>query len=59
MPVPVAQLQIKPGSGATVMRSLSAKTAVTVLKSEGGWSLIASEGRPLGYIATRDLAPIQ
>jgi hypothetical protein len=29
-------------SGATVVRSLSPKTAVTMLKSEGGWSLIAS-----------------
>jgi uncharacterized caspase-like protein len=54
-----AQLQIKPASGATVVRSLSAKTAVTVLRSEGGWSLIASEGKPLGYVATRDLTPIQ
>jgi WD40 repeat protein/uncharacterized caspase-like protein len=54
-----AQLQIRPGSGATVVRSLSAKTAVTVLKSDGGWSLIASEGRPLGYVATRDLTPMQ
>jgi WD40 repeat protein/uncharacterized caspase-like protein len=54
-----ASLQIKPSSGATVVRSLSPKTAVTVLKSEGGWSLIASEGKPLGYVATRDLAPMQ
>ncbi|MCX7308752.1 MAG: caspase family protein [Afipia sp.] len=54
-----AQLQIKPTSGATIVRSLSPKTAVTVLKSENGWSLIASGGRPVGYVATRDLAPIQ
>ena len=54
-----AQLQIRPSNGATVVRSLSAKTAVTVLKSEGGWSLIASEGKPLGYVATRDLVPMQ
>ena len=46
-------------SGATVVRSLSLKIAVTALKSKGGWSLIASEGKPLGYVATRDLAPIQ
>jgi hypothetical protein len=32
---------------------------VTVLKSESGWSLIASQGEPLGNIAARDLAPIQ
>ncbi len=54
-----AQLQIKPSSGATVVRSLAPKTAVTVLRSEGGWSLIAAEGRPLGYVATRDLVPLQ
>ncbi len=54
-----AQLQIKPGPGATVVRSLSSKIAVTVLESKDGWSLIASEGRPLGYVATRDLVPVQ
>jgi uncharacterized caspase-like protein len=54
-----AQLQIRPSNGATVVRSLSAKSAVTVIKSEGGWSLVASEGKPLGYVATRDLALIR
>lgn len=53
-----AQLQVQPGLGATVVRSLSAKTGVTVLESKNGWSLIASEGKPLGYVATRDLAPV-
>jgi WD40 repeat protein/uncharacterized caspase-like protein len=54
-----AQIQIQPSPGATVVRSLSAKTAVTVLESKDGWSLIASDGKPLGYVATRDLAPVQ
>jgi uncharacterized caspase-like protein len=54
-----AQLQIQPGVGATVVRSLSAQTSVTVLENKNGWSLIASEGKPLGYVATRDLVPIQ
>jgi hypothetical protein len=54
-----AQLQVRPGVGATVVRSLSAKTAVTVLDSRDGWSLIASDGKPIGYVATRDLAPAQ
>jgi WD40 repeat protein/uncharacterized caspase-like protein len=54
-----AQLQIKPSAGATAVRSLSAKTPVTVLESSNGWSLVASEGKPLGYVATRDLAPVQ
>jgi WD40 repeat protein/uncharacterized caspase-like protein len=54
-----AQLQVEPGPGATVVRALSAKTAVTVLESRNGWSLIASDGKPLGYVATRDLKPLQ
>jgi len=32
-------------------------TEVTVLESKDGWLLVASEVRPLGYVATRDLAP--
>jgi hypothetical protein len=40
-----------------VVRSLSAKTAVTVLESSNGWSLIAADGKPIGYVPTRDLAP--
>ena len=54
-----AALQIKPANGAMVVRSLSPKTAVKVLKSEGGWALVAQDGKPLGYVATRDLVPIQ
>lgn len=54
-----AQLQVQPGAGATVVRSLSAKTIVTIVESRGGWSLIASEGKPIGYVATRELAPLQ
>jgi WD40 repeat protein/uncharacterized caspase-like protein len=54
-----AQLQVQPGPGATVVRSLFAKTDVTVLESKNGWSLVASEGKPIGYVATRDLAPVQ
>jgi WD40 repeat protein/uncharacterized caspase-like protein len=53
-----AQLQIQPGAGGTVVRSLSAKTAVTVLENSNGWSLIAADGKPIGYVATRDLAPM-
>jgi WD40 repeat protein/uncharacterized caspase-like protein len=54
-----AELQIQPGPGRGVVRSLSAKTAVTVLESKDGWSLIAAEGKPIGYVATRDLATVQ
>jgi len=54
-----AKLQVRPGLGATVVRSLSAKTPVMVLESKDGWSLLASEGKPIGYVATRDLVPVQ
>jgi uncharacterized caspase-like protein len=54
-----AQLRIKPVNGTTVVRGLLPKTAVTVVKTEGGWTLVARGGRPLGYVATRDLVPIQ
>lgn len=54
-----AALQISPLSGATVVRSLSAKTTVSVLKTEGDWTLIASGGKPIGYVPTRDLARVQ
>jgi len=52
-----AQLQVQPGFGATVVRSLSARTPVTVLESSNGWALLASNGRPIGYVATQDLQP--
>jgi WD40 repeat protein/uncharacterized caspase-like protein len=54
----VSSLQVKPGEGATVVRSLSANMPVSVVASEKGWSLVASEGRLLGYVAARDLAPV-
>ena len=45
--------------GARRVRKLDAKTPVTLVKSDSGWTLIAREGRPLGFVATKDLAPIQ
>ena len=54
-----ATLQVMPGSGATVVRSLDATTAITVLRKEGAYALVASEGRPLGYVAVKDLMPVQ
>jgi hypothetical protein len=54
-----ATLQVKPVTGAGAVRKLSPKTEVTVLKSENGWALIASGGKPLGYVAARSLAPMQ
>jgi uncharacterized protein YgiM (DUF1202 family) len=54
-----ALLQVQPSPGATVVRSLTANTKVSVLESKNGWSLVASEGKSRGYVATRDLAPVQ
>jgi hypothetical protein len=50
-----ADLQAEPSVGAAVVRRLSAKTPLTVLQTTKGWSLVASGGRPIGYVATRDL----
>jgi hypothetical protein len=35
------------------------QTPVTLVNTDSGWTLIAREGRPLGYVAARDLAPLQ
>jgi uncharacterized caspase-like protein len=52
-----ARLQIEPGVGATAVRSLPAKAAVEVLESKDGWSLVAKDGKPIGYVDVRDLTP--
>ena len=54
-----AQLQVQPGLDATGVRSLSARTPVTVLESSNGWALLASDGKPIGYVATQDLQPVK
>jgi hypothetical protein len=53
-----AQLQIQPNAESAVVRSLSANTVINVIATSNGWSLVASGGKLIGYIATRDLAPI-
>jgi uncharacterized caspase-like protein len=53
-----AQLQIQPNAESAVVRSLSANTAINVIATSNGWSLVAIGGKLIGYIATRDLAPI-
>jgi uncharacterized caspase-like protein len=54
-----AELLVLPAMGARRVRELDPRTPVTLVKSDGGWTLIAREGRPLGFVATKDLAPIQ
>lgn len=50
-----AQVQVRPGSGATFVRSIAPNTKVTVVKSEGGWSLISQNGVPIGYVPTAEV----
>jgi hypothetical protein len=45
--------------GSTPIRKLSTGTAVTRVTTESGWTLVAREGKILGYVATADLIPIQ
>lgn len=54
-----SELHAQPADGAAVVRSLSSRTAVTVLENRDGWSLLATNGRPIGYVATRELEPLQ
>ena len=53
-----AELLVLPALGARQVRKLQAKTPVTRVRTEGGWTLVASHGQPIGYVATRDLAPL-
>ncbi|MGD9922391.1 MAG: caspase family protein [Pseudorhodoplanes sp.] len=51
-------LLIQPVMGALSVRKLPAHTMVALINSRAGWSMIAIDGRPLGYLATRDLTKI-
>ncbi|MDB5601777.1 MAG: hypothetical protein JWN71_3821 [Xanthobacteraceae bacterium] len=54
-----SELLVVPTLGAQRVRQLAAKTPVTLVKSDAGWTLVAREGRPLGYVATQDLTPMR
>ena len=47
------------GTRGVSSRSLAMGTPVVVMKSAGGWDLIAREGKALGYVAHAGLAPLQ
>ena len=53
------ELFVVPTLGARRVRKLDASTPVTLVNSEAGWALVAREGHPLGFVATKDLAPLQ
>ncbi len=52
------ELLILPALGAREVRLLTPKTPLTRLNSEGGWTLVAVQGQPIGSVATRDLIPV-
>ncbi|MGD9925593.1 MAG: caspase family protein [Pseudorhodoplanes sp.] len=54
-----AELLVLPSPDSRRVRKLPAKTPVTAVRSEAGWALIARDGRPVGYVATRDLEPLR
>lgn len=45
-------------AGRTVQK-LTGGTLITVIKTENGWSLIAKDGRQIGYVAGGNLLPVQ
>jgi WD40 repeat protein/uncharacterized caspase-like protein len=54
-----SELLVLPAVGARRVRKLDAKTPVTLVKSDAGWTLVAREGRPIGFVAAKDLSPVQ
>lgn len=54
-----AGIFVEPGEAGTVLQTLKPGTAVTLIKTEQGWSLIARDGKRLGYVSTSDLLEIQ
>jgi hypothetical protein len=54
-----ADLLVLPTLGARRVRKLDATTPVTQVRSEAGWSLVARNGRPVGYVASKDITPLR
>jgi hypothetical protein len=46
-------------AGGVPVQKLNPGAAVTLVKTESGWTLVAREGKSLGYVAAKDLLPIQ
>lgn len=53
------ELRVLPAPGAREVRVLPAKTPLTRLRSQYGWTLVALHGQPIGYVLTRELIPVQ
>ena len=52
------ELLVKPSLGARRVRKLDASTPVTLVNSTAGWTLVARDAKVLGYVASKDLAPL-
>ena len=52
-------LLVVPALGARRMRKLDASTPVTLVNSAAGWTLVARDTKVLGYVAMKDLVPLQ
>jgi WD40 repeat protein len=47
------------GGATSATQKLEAGTLVTLVKTEQGWTLVARDGRAIGYVASSDLAPLK
>jgi WD40 repeat protein len=54
-----SDLFIHPSVGARRVRRIDTQVPVTVVRSEPSWSLVAREGKPIGYVRTSALFPLQ
>src|SRR4029077_19364192 len=43
---------------APVLQRLPAGSSITLVRTEAGWSLVARDGRLIGYVAASKLAPL-
>ncbi len=54
-----ADLFPEPGGMGTVVRKLKPGTTLTLMKTENGWTLVAKDGKQLGYVTAPALIPMQ
>jgi hypothetical protein len=52
-------LRAEPDDAAEAGVDLMPGTQVAVVEAKGAWSLVARDGRPIGYVASEALAPLQ
>jgi WD40 repeat protein len=57
--ITAADVFAQAGSDGPAREKLAPGTLVTLVKTEQGWTLVARDGKPLGYVASTGLAPIK